>query len=159
MFLIAFLFSACNITYRVRNQYDGIDHVLHMPCGKVTLELIGRGNSKFVLKHRFDLDSKVVVFTDSLQIRFNGQIVLPDYDTKSKRGSNVEIDDIFDLQAYFDLKEGVFDGDTIIVYADSYIDCNKQMVSIDTLEFRFLNNFRIRGINYPDDGFDGKGTL
>ena len=71
LILLLLLFNACNITYKVRNQYNDIEQALHMPCGKIAIELVGKGNSKFVFKQKFDLDEKAIVYTDSLKIFYN----------------------------------------------------------------------------------------
>ena len=150
-FMSVWMLGGCNITYKVRDQSNEIDHILYMPCGKVTIELVGKGNSKFVLKQHFDLDNKVIVMTDSMQISYNGHEVFPEFNVKNENGTGVEVENSFDLHASFELNEGVFDGDTILVYARDYLDCSHQLISMDTLIYRFMNNFRIRGINFPDD--------
>ena len=143
----------CNITYKVRNQDNAIEHIVFIPCGKITIELVGKGNSKFVLKQDFDLDANVAVFTDSLCIAYNGKKVLPVFNIKMNEVVMVEANKEFDLQASFDLDEGVFDGDTILVFGRSYIECNQHLISLDTLLYSFVNNFRIQGVNYPKEDF------
>ena len=68
---IIIISNSCNLTYKVRNQQNDIESILYMPCGKVTIELIGKGNSKFVFSQKFDLDEKIIIYKDSLKIFLN----------------------------------------------------------------------------------------
>ena len=51
------------------------------------------------------------------------------------------------LETSFEFKKGVFEGDTILVVGENYIQCNNQFISLDTMIYTFINNLRIYGIN------------
>jgi hypothetical protein len=146
-----FLFTSCNITYKVRNQFYDIEHRISFPCGDVYIELVGRGNSIFTLRQKFDVQSEIYVNTDSLKISYNYKPVIVDYNLKDiKNGSgSIKIDNRKTLDFSFKSDKSVFEGDTILVYNNNYIQCNDDMIALDSLIFSFINNIRIAGVNDP----------
>ena len=146
---LGIFFMGCNITYKVRNQDSEIEQVLHFPCGKVAIELVGKGNSKFMLRQRFDVNEKISVFKDSLFVYYNNKIVPVDINQKAEKFNDLglEIGENSTLEASFDLDKGVFEGDTIIVYGKNYIKCFEESITLDTVIFSFVNNLRIKGVN------------
>ena len=143
------LFNSCHITYKVRNQNYDIEEILYLPCGKVTAELVGKGNSKFVFKQRFDLDTMAIVQLDSLYIYYNDTQIKINHNIKGQKQSigGIEVLDKLTWDASFELEKGVFEGDTILVYAPNYIQCNMHWITLDTMIFSFANNLRIFGVN------------
>lgn len=149
VFLILFtiLLNACNITYKVRNQHSEIEHITQLPCGKISMELVGKGNSKFVFRQHYEVDSKMTVFVDSLSFLVNDRKVLTRNNLKKASGGIVELNEETTLEFSFDLEKGVFEGDTIIVSGRGYIDCHNRLISMDTIIYSFINNLRIQGVN------------
>lgn len=145
-FSVITLFAGCNITYKVRNQFNDIEHTLHVPCGKVTIELIGRGNSKFMLRQRFNVDEKVVLFPDSLRVYYNDKKIEIDQNFR-KNEKRIEISENKTLDVSFKFESGVFEGDTIIIYGNDYMNCNGIVIPLDTMIYSFVNTFRIAGVN------------
>ena len=149
LLVLCTFFIKCNITYKVRNQFNNIERILHVPCGKVTIELVGKGNSKFVLKQKLDLDSEIMFNLDSLYIFYN-DIKVKDF-SKNKLTRSGErsflISNNKTLETAFDLDKGVFEGDTIIVFGPGIIVCNQEPIDLDTIYYSFRNNIRIRGVN------------
>jgi len=144
-----FIMIGCNITYKVRNQHSEIEQIFHIPCGKVVIELEGKGNSKFKLKQKFDMNEKIYVFKDSLFVYFNG--VKVEINHKLNEGKNNSNEVVIEGQnvweASFDLDKSVFEGDTIIVYGENYIGCFNETITLDTIIYSFVNNLRIKGVN------------
>lgn len=142
-------FSACHITYKVRNQSNEIDEVVYFPCGKVTAELAGRGNSKFEFNQKFELDAPITLFTDSLKVFFNGKEIETKFSNNDQNGINepITISGIEQLKASFEFEKGVFEGDTIKVWGPGMILCKDKEVTLDTLVYTFINNLRIYGVN------------
>ena len=122
---------------------------MYMPCGKISIELVGKGNSKFVFKQKIDLDDKVIVYTDSLRIFYNKKHIKVEH--KLKNASNIhegnEIVGNKTWEASFELDEGVFEGDTITVVGPGYVHCKDHIVSLDTMVYTFTNSLRIYGVN------------
>lgn len=140
---------ACNLTYKVRNQHNDIVEILNFPCGKVTMELIGKGNSKFVFRQKFDVDEKIIVYKDSLKITYNEKQVIFDHHLKNIKSNNggVEIKENKTWEASFEFESGVFEGDTIKVYGPGYLKCNNEIISLEPMIYSFVNNLRIYGVN------------
>jgi len=147
--LMIALLSGCNITYKVRNQHGDITYIQHLPCGRVTYELIGKGNSKFMIKQRFDLDSDIQIFPDLLELHYNDNIIEAIQDLKKsiKNHEFITVSGRKSMQTAFEFDKGVFEGDTILVYGKGYMKCNNEVISMDTLIFSFINNLRIHGVN------------
>ncbi len=142
-------FIACNLTYKVRNQHNDIVEILNLSCGKVTMELIGKGNSKFVFRQIFDLDDTIIVYKDSLKITYNEKQVIFDHHLKNIKPNNggVEIKENKTWEASFEFESGVFEGDTIKVYGPGYLKCNNEIISLEPMIYSFVNNLRIYGVN------------
>jgi len=142
-------FIACNLTYKVRNQNNDIVEILNLPCGKVTMELIGKGNSKFIFRQKFDLDESIIIFQDSLKIEYNEKNIVVDHHLKNSKNNNVglEINDNKIWEVSFEFDSGVFDGDTIKVFGPGYIICNDEKISLEPMIYSFVNNLRIYGVN------------
>ncbi len=143
------LCNSCHLTYKVRNQHYEIEDVIHFSCGTVTIELVGKGNSKFVVKQRFDLDAAAIVQMDSLQVYYNDKPIDTRYNIKKQKQSDggIEVQDKLIWDAAFEVESGVFEGDTILVFAPGYIQCKGQLIDMDTIIFSFANNLRIFGVN------------
>ena len=147
LFFVAF--SGCNITYHVRNQSNEIEEIVYFPCGKVTVELVGRGNSKFEFNQKFELDASITMYTDSLKVFFNGEEIKTEFSVKDQNGADglIKISDTEQLKASFEFEKGVFEGDTIKICGPEIIRCKDQVVTLDTLIYIFVNNLRIYGVN------------
>ena len=143
------IFFSCDLTYKVRNQHNDIEEILYTPCGKVVVELIGKGNSKFVFSQKFNSDNTIFVYPDSLRIFYNNFEI--DLNNSEKNGSKshgrIEINGEKTLETSFQIQQGVFEGDTIKVFALNYIKCKDQLINLDTVVFAFINNLRIYGVN------------
>jgi len=146
---VAVTFFSCDLTYKVRNQHNDIEEILYTPCGKIIVELIGRGNSKFVFSQKFNSDNIIVVYPDSLRIFYNDFEI--DLSNSWKNGGRsqgkIEINGEKTLETSFQLQRSVFEGDTIKVFALNYIKCKDQLINLDTVVFAFINNLRIYGVN------------
>jgi hypothetical protein len=143
-----FLLVSCHITYTVRNQYQELEQLLHFPCGKVGLELEGKGNSKFIFSQKFDLDSPVTTFPDSVRIFFNEIPITYTIKNKSKNQSDQsKLVQSERVEILFETTRGVFDGDRIIIFAPNYMMCNDLIVGFDTISYNFTNRLRIYGVN------------
>ena len=70
-----------------------------------------------------------------------------DYDRGEKFNEWLEIKNKKVLDSQFKIEAGVFEGDTIIVFASNYLICGQEYHNIDSLHFTFINNLRIKGIN------------
>ena len=145
---VLMLFASCNITYKVRNSKNEISDLLRMPCGKLNTELIGRGNSKFILQLHGEFKDSIKINPYAVEIFYNKEAI--EYDLQSFNPSKQNIPMLGDhhLSYIFEIKEGVFDGDTILVSAPSYIYCVENVVSLDTIIYAFSNRLRIHGVNY-----------
>jgi len=141
------LLESCNITYKVRNQNNDIEYMFYSPCGKAKIELVGKGNSKFTLRQEFNLDHSVNLTSEALQIYYNGKKVQPEFSVKASRYGEIKLDGNVTLEAAFDLEESVFDGDTILVFGQNYLNCYDANIALDTIIFSFVNNLRIQGVN------------
>ncbi len=147
--LILVIGNSCNLTYKVRNQDYEIEDVIYFSCGKVTVELVGKGDSKFVIKQRFDLDAESLVQIDSLHVYYNDRRIETRNNIKKQKQADggIEIQDKFIWDAEFEVEGGVFEGDTIFVFAPGYIQCKGKFSDMDTIIFSFANNLRIFGVN------------
>jgi len=143
------MFTGCDLTYKVRNQHNAIEETIHVPCGKVTFELVGRGNSKFVFNQKVDPDESIIVFPDSLKIFYNDYELNVDHNIKNgnKFQGGVEIKGKKSIETSFQIQKGVFEGDTIKVVGVNYLKCSDQLINLDTVTFAFINNLRIFGVN------------
>ena len=147
--LLPLLYIGCNLTYKVRNQYYEIEEILYLPCGKITCDLIGKGNSRFVFRQRFDIDGPATIHLDSLKIyinnrsvqRYHNQIGNKDGITKWE----VQSKEVWETS--FELDRGVFEGDTIKVFGDGYVNCGNESITLDTMVYAFINSLRIHGVN------------
>ena len=141
--------SACNLTYKVRNQNNEIERIFHTPCGKISIELVGKGNSKFVLKQKFDLDEKAIVYMDSLKIFYNEKLIIAEHNLKTGKNTPVgmEIKENKLWEASFEFEKGVFEGDTIKVSGPGYVHCKDHVITLDTMVYSFVNSLRIFGVN------------
>lgn len=141
--------NACNITYKVRNQHYEIESVLHTSCGKIMIELVGKGNSKFVVKQQCDLSEKVIVYMDSLRVFFNEKQIKVQHRINGEHNPQMEIElkenDLW--EASFQFERGVFDGDTITVFGPTYLECENHVIALDTIIYSFSNRLRIHGVN------------
>jgi len=146
---LCIVIDGCNITYKVRNQHNDIEQLIHFPCGKISIELIGKGNSKFVLKQSFDLDQDIIINMDSLIICYNDLVVDADHKHKNSKSNQKEmiISEKKILETAFELHKGVFEGDTITVFGKKYMKCDNVSITLDTIIYSFRNNLRIRGVN------------
>ena len=147
LFVLSNILQGCNITYKVRNQHNDIELINHFPCGRVVFELEGKGNSKFIFKQKFDIENSATLLTDSLKVYFNGVEVTKRLNTKNLHEPELKISKKLEMEVSFELEKGVFDGDTILVYANEYIRCNDKLISLDTIIYSFVNNLRIQGVN------------
>lgn len=147
LFVGSIFLLGCNITYKVRNQHNDIELINHFPCGKVAFELVGKGNSKFKFKQKFDIENSITLLTDSLKVYYNDVEVSKKFDNKNLFESELEISREAALEVSFELEKGVFDGDTILIFANEYIRCNDKSISLDTIIYSFVNNLRIQGVN------------
>ncbi len=147
---VSFILSnGCNLTYKVRNQHSNIEEIINIPCGKINVELIGRGNSKFVFKQKFNLDETSYVYIDSLKILYNDFAITPVNNLKNRTnsGCGIEINGKGSWESSFELEKGVFEGDTIKIFGSQYLQCKGQNITLDTLVYTFINNLRIQGVN------------
>ena len=148
LWILIFL-PGCDLTYKVRNQHSSIENIIHFPCGKITSELVGKGDSKFVFVQKFDLDEDVYVQVDSLRIYCNDLSVKVNHNLKKFSSTHglIRVKDKKRWEASFQVEKGVFEGDTIWIYAPAYLQCHDQFVTLDSLVFAFVNNLRIFGVN------------
>ena len=137
----------CHITYKVRNQQNELVHILSTPCGTSSIELIGRGNSKFMVKQSFELDAEVQIRTDSIKVFYNDFEVLTKHNNRDARDGVMSLEKSGNLETSFEFDSGVFEGDTIKVFAPAYLRCFEHDISLDTIIYSFVNNLRIRGVN------------
>lgn len=144
--ILAFFITSCNITYKVRNTGNELEEILHMPCGEMGFELIGRGKSKFRIRHRFSVKQGIVVYPDALKIVFNNRIMDCHY-PDIKKGDQYYLEGKGKYDVQFEIKEGVFDGDTIAIVGQRYIQCKDDFVNLDTVYYTFINRLRIHGVN------------
>lgn len=152
-FLFVFFFTqflaSCGITYKVRNTNNDLEELLYFPCGNVTIELQGIGNSRFILKQRFALSEKIHLHPDSLQVIYNGKVQPLKIFSMEKRniGADVEISENERFECVFKLEKKVFDGDTIAIYAPGFIKCRQDFITLDSVFYTFANRLRIYGVN------------
>lgn len=150
-FLIALsqFILGCNLTYKVRNQNHEIEETFYFSCGKVTVELVGKGNSKFIFRQKFDLENNAIVYTDSLKIIYNGKQITAKHNLKNsgdgKGGKEIEKNKSWDVS--FEFEKGVFEGDTIQISGRNYVRCNDEAITLETMVYSFINNLRIYGVN------------
>ena len=147
--VIPIFFSGCDLTYKVRNQHNAIEETFQVPCGKVTFELVGRGNSKFVFNQKVDPDENMIIFPDSLKVFYNDYELTSVHDIKNgnKFHGAVEVSGKKSIETSFQIDKGVFEGDTIKIVGVNYIKCGNQFINLDTVTFAFFNNLRIFGVN------------
>lgn len=143
------LVFGCNLTYKVRNQNHDIEEILYLPVGKITVELVGKGNSKFIFRQKFDLLDNAIVYVDSLKIICNDVQIAAEHNLNSSRKvkGGVEIEKGQSWEASFEFESGVFEGDTILIAGPGYVQCRDQVISLDTMIYSFTNNLRIYGVN------------
>jgi len=148
--LILLLFS-CRLTYKVRNQQLLLTEILAIPCGTISSELEGKGNSRFTFRQKIIVDNPIVLFTDSIKIFYNNQIVPYTKNNPGKNDSRVLklIHGDYNMEWVFNIHEGVFDGDTIRIVQHSYIDCANELFSQTDMIYTFKNPVRIQGVNVP----------
>lgn len=146
---LSVLFLGCDLTYKVRNQHNDIEETLHVPCGKLTLELIGKGNSKFVFSQKFNLDNEMLVFLDSINVYYNDDEIPINHNLKNGKlkSQGFAVNGKKAIESTFKLDKGVFEGDTIRIIGPNYIQCNDHLISLDTMIYTFINNLRIFGVN------------
>lgn len=141
--------SACNITYKVRNQHHEVESILHTSCGKITIELMGRGNSKFIIRQKFDLSDRVTIYMDSLHVYFNNKQIKINHNLKNEMNPQTEVElkenDVWETS--FEFEKGIFEGDTIMVFGPSYVHCKDHIITLDSIFYSFTNRLRIYGIN------------
>jgi hypothetical protein len=115
----------------------------------VGFELIGKGDSKFIFRQNFALDRPIVAFPDSIRIFFNGLPVHPYINREIETGDLkvAEIEGHKKREIFFDTERGVFDGDTIAIFAERYINCSAEFIAFDTIYYTFSNRVRIYGVN------------
>jgi len=149
--ILILIISSCKMTYIVRNQNQALTEISAIPCGSMKSALEGRGNSKFTYRQKIIVDSPVMLFADSIKIFYNNQLVPSAITGLGKNRSGVfKIDHgDFDLEWYFSLPEGVFDGDTIKIIQHSFIDCANERHSTSDMIYTFKNPVRIQGVNVP----------
>lgn len=145
----ALFLASCGITYKVRNTKNELEEVLYFPCGNITFELEGAGNSKFTVKQRFALSEKVELYADSLHVIYNGKALPSNRISKGVVATDgiVEISQNERVEFVFGLEDGVFDGDTIAIYAPDFIKCRQDFITLDTVFYTFENRLRIYGVN------------
>jgi hypothetical protein len=148
-YFFALFLASCGITYKVRNTKNELEEVLYFPCGHITFALEGAGNSKFKLKQRFDLSERIELYADSLQVIYNGKALPGNRISKGLATTDgiVEITQNERFEFGFELEEGVFDGDTIAIYAPDFIKCSQDFITLDTVFYTFENRLRIYGVN------------
>jgi hypothetical protein len=153
IFLLACFFAqflpSCGISYKVRTTKSELQEVLFFPCGNITFELEGVGNSKFTMTQRFKLSEKIELFTDSLMVIYNGKVLSRNLISVKEvtPGRAVQITQNERIEFVFHLDEGVFDGDTIAIYAPDFIKCRQDFLALDTVFYTFENRLRIHGVN------------
>ena len=111
------------------------------------MELIGKGNSIFTFKQQFQGEDQVFVNPDSLILCCNNKVISAEHNIKNRNSDWIELKNKNIWEASFRIEGGVFEGDTITVFASNYLMCDQQFFSLDTLVYSFINNLRIRGIN------------
>jgi hypothetical protein len=142
------ILASCGITYTVRTTKNELEEVLFTPCGKLGVALIGKGNSKFFILQRFTMKEPAMIFSDSLFVLYNHMPVKLHFsDERFLERNQLEIKDVEKIEAYFELDDGVFDGDTIAICASRYIQCMGDHVNLDTIYYTFSNRLRIHGVN------------
>lgn len=143
--------QGCNLTYKVRNQFHEIEEIVYLPCGKISVELVGKGNSKFTFKQRLELDKPIQLKLDALTVLYNNQRISIQHNLRNNRqsGQMVKIKAKEVWEASFQFDSGVYEGDTIKVFAHNYVQCEGVSISLDTLKFTFVNAFTIHGVNNP----------
>jgi hypothetical protein len=149
IFFFTQFLASCGITYKVRNTNNELEELLYFPCGNVTIELQGIGNSRFILKQRFALSEKIHLLPDSLQVIYNGKVQPLKIFSMERRniGSDLEISKNERFEFAFQLERRVFDGDTIAIYAPGFIKCREDFITLDTVFYTFANRLRIYGVN------------
>lgn len=149
--ILIFLLFACKVTYKVRNQQQSLTELWAIPCGTIHSELEGRGNSKFVFRQKIIVDNPILLFADSIGIFYNSQLVSYARTSLGKNDSGILelIHGKYDMEWFFNLPEGVFDGDTIRIVHRSYIDCANELYSQSDMIYTFRNPVRIQGVNVP----------
>jgi hypothetical protein len=147
-FFLTQILASCGITYKVRTTDNELEELLFSPCGQLGIELMGKGNSKFVIRQRFMMKEEIYFYPDSLIVLFNRNPVrlhLSDIKLSDTRGIKIFGEEEIDVS--FELEDGVFDGDTIVILAPRYINCNDDLVTLDTIYYTFSNRLRIYGVN------------
>jgi hypothetical protein len=146
--IVMLLLPRC-MAYKVRTISGDLKEKTDFPCGSLSIQLEGKGNSQFSLVHRFDLEEKVLLFPDSIHVLFNGVELpgniagteIPD----SQRTLQIDGNEKFHLE--FHTTEGVFEGDTICAYGVGFIKCRQDFITLDSVFYTFTNRLRIVGVN------------
>ena len=147
--LVLCLFASCKITYTVRESGQYLKYQYNLPCGTMAVELKGRGNRDFMLVQKFSLPGKMQLNPVGLQILLNHQPVNY-YLSDMQSGKMPKGDDLLfvregqELEAGFTLRNGVYNGDTIVVHFTGYLRCDSKPVHMDDLFFYFAHG----GINF-----------
>lgn len=144
LLLILFCVS-CGVTYKVRNQHAEIEYYVYSPCGKVGLELVGRGDSKFTIIQRFELDFEAYTNPGSLFILLNDEPV--EYEHSVSGAKVLHKAGISRAEIKFETSRRVKDGDIIAVSGQNYLNCRDNMTGIDTIYYKFANRLIIHGVN------------
>jgi len=147
-FFLTLILASCGITYKVRTNDNELEELLFSPCGQLGIELVGKGNSKFSIRQRFVMKEEIYFYPDSLKALYN-RIPIKLYlsDTKLSGKKRIKILGEEKIDVFFELENGVFDGDTIVIFAPRYIKCKDDLVTLDTIYYTFSNRLRIYGVN------------
>ncbi len=142
---IMVFFLSCGVTYKVSNQHAEYEHFVYFPCGKVGLELVGRGNSKFTLIQNFELDSPVKSFPGAVEILINDQPIQTELRNVSVERQHDK--GISKTEIKFETPSRVKDGDMIAISSQNYVHCRDFVAGIDTIYYKFANRLVIHGVN------------
>jgi hypothetical protein len=148
-FFILLCIQSCGITYKVRNTNNELREILYFPCGNVAVEMIGRGNSKFKVESQINATIPIIYYQDSLKVYYNGQRQKLIMKKKPEEGSQdfAKIEGSHLLEYHFEIKNGVFDGDTLTIFAPQLVKCEKDFITLDSINYAFTNRLRIYGVN------------
>ncbi len=147
-FFLAQILASCGITYKVRTTDNELEELLFSPCGQLGLELVGKGNSKFIIRQRFLMNEDIYFYPDSIRAFYNrNPVELHFTDRKLSGQGRIKISGEDKMDVSFELEDGVFDGDTIVIIAPRFIKCKDDLVTLDTIYYTFSNRLRIHGVN------------
>lgn len=141
--------QSCGITYKVRNTKNELKEILYFPCGNIVLEMVGRGNSKFKIESQVTATTPITYYRDSLKVYYNGKRQVLKEDRKWIDGLQdlIKIEGSQTLEYHFEIKNGVFDGDTLTIFAPQFVKCKKDFITLDSIKYAFTNRLRIYGVN------------